>query len=126
VFHGGPSNYEDTKDILQSDSPHARLLLEAKDMSNILSENQPVDLMKGDLIDKLYSITQELEKIWRGVQSGSISVTSKALLLTIKSITCPDIARKLGAECPDCERIMRDIRLLINTFEHVLKPEQIF
>lgn len=117
--------YDDMKDSLRHERPHARLLLEAKDMSSLLTETQSIQSSKGALIDKLYSITQEIESLWRGVQTGSVSVTSRALLLTIKSVTCPDIARKLDMSCPDCERIMRDLRLLINTFEYVLKPERI-
>lgn len=124
---GGPTDiYEHDKEQLTQESPHARFLSEAVDMSSLLTEHENSGVSRDLLFQKLDRMTQALETLWNGVETGRIRVSSKALLRITRSISCPEIKRKLNEPCMDCTRIMRDLRLIINTFRYVIKPEQIF
>jgi hypothetical protein len=66
-----------------------------------------------------------LDDLWSRVEAGEFQVSSRALLRAARSVSCPEIGRRLRDPCPDHARISRDVRLLIKTFEYVIKPEPI-
>jgi hypothetical protein len=94
-------------------------------MSSLLTNRQAQESVADALLEKLRRMTAALDDLWNRVEAGEFRVSSRALLRTARSVWCPDIGRRLRDSCPDCARISRDVRLLINTFEYIIKPEPI-
>lgn len=75
------------------------------------------------ILDQQKNLIDALESIWHGVQEGRVSVQSLALLRATKNVSVPDIEKKLRSPSIDHARVISDLRLLINTFEYIIKPE---
>jgi len=76
-----------------------------------------------EILNQQKNLVDALESIWHGVQNGSVRVQSLALLRATKNISFPDIEKKLRSPSIDHARVISDLRLLINTFEYIIKPE---
>jgi hypothetical protein len=80
-------------------------------------------------IDRVEILTQQkrlenaLEKLWKDVEDGNVRVQSIAVLRAAKNVSCKEISNRLKNPNIDHARVVRDLRLLINTFEYVIKPE---
>lgn len=63
-----------------------------------------------------------LNKFWSEVDAGRLQVESTALLRAMYSITCSELPTHLSETHYDGNRVIRNLKLFLNTVEHVLKP----
>ena len=104
-------------------SPSTRFLNEAKYMTGLLMQDATSQLDRIEILNQQKNIQEALESIWQGVEEGYIRVRSIAVLRAAKYVSCPDIENRLKSPIIDHVRVIRDLRLLINTFEYIIKPE---
>ena len=72
-----------------------------------------------------HSVLEEaVDRLWSGVQDGRYQVESLPMLRMIKHITCPDLKTQLERPSLQHEKIIRELRLFVNTVEHVIIPKQ--
>jgi hypothetical protein len=69
------------------------------------------------------TLEETLERFWHDVQIGSIEVESMALLRAIRIVMCRDLGRQLRQPYLNQIKVLRDIRLLINTVQHIIVPD---
>jgi hypothetical protein len=98
---------------------------EAKIMADLLCQHQDGGCNRDTLMQKQRLLKQALDDLWIDVQSGRKRVGSVALLRMYKTLTFPMITERLARSEINHEGILREINLLINTFQYVLKPEQV-
>jgi len=103
--------------------PSARFLNEAKYMTGLLLQDASNQIDRVEILSQQKMMSDALEKLWREVEDGNVRVQSIAVLRAAKKVSCPEIANKLKSPNIDHARVVRDLRLLINTFEYVIKPE---
>ncbi|PNX52271.1 MAG: hypothetical protein BV458_10465 [Thermoplasmata archaeon M9B2D] len=106
-----------------SASPGTRFVSEAKYMTGLLMQDATRQMDRVEILNQQKNLVDALESIWHGVQNGSVRVQSLALLRATKNISFPDIEKKLRSPSIDHARVISDLRLLINTFEYIIKPE---
>ena len=106
-----------------SASPGTRFLNEAKYMTGLLLEDASSQLDRIEILNQQKNLIDALESLWHGVEEGTVRVQSLALLRATKNISFPDIEKKLKSPSIDHARVISDLRLLINTFEYIIKPE---
>lgn len=104
-------------------SPGTHFLNEAKYMAGLISQDASRHLDRIEILNQQKNLQDALEKIWHGVEEGQIRVRSIAVLRAAKNISCPDIENQLKSPSINHARVIKDIRLLINTFEYIIKPE---
>jgi hypothetical protein len=63
-----------------------------------------------------------LNTFWCEVDSGRLQVESTALLRAMYSITCSELPTHLSDSHYDGNRVIKNLKLFLNTVEHVLKP----
>ncbi|MHA1637307.1 MAG: hypothetical protein ACTSUB_04765 [Candidatus Thorarchaeota archaeon] len=74
-----------------------------------------------------HSVLEEaVDRLWSGVQEGRYQVESMSMLRMVKHITCPDLKTQLERPNLQHEKIIRELRLFVNTVEHVIVPKQAF
>ena len=83
-----------------------------------LNEARPV------LLRHQVELSNEIDRLWQAVQSGSMNVDSVPLLRFMKDVGCRELKNKLSAQHLDGVRITRELNLLINTMQFVLKPKE--
>lgn len=76
-----------------------------------------------EILNQQRNLHEALESIWRGVEEGYIRVRSIAVLRAAKNVYCPEIETMLKSPNIDHAKVIKDLRLLINTFEYIIKPE---
>ncbi|TFG29153.1 hypothetical protein EU528_10110 [Candidatus Thorarchaeota archaeon] len=103
--------------------PSARFLNEAKYMTGLLLQDASNQIDRVEILSQQKMMADALDNLWREVEEGSVRVQSIAVLRAAKNVSCPEIANKLKSPNIDHARVVRDLRLLINTFEYVIKPE---
>jgi hypothetical protein len=101
----------------------SRFLAEAKSMTGLILEDAGKSVDRNLLIRQQENVAKALEEIWNGVESGDIQVECMPLLRSARAVSCPEISRKLSSPEIDHARIIRDLRLLVNTFTYVIKPK---
>ena len=69
-------------------------------------------------------LSNEIDRLWQAVQSGSMNVDSVPMLRFMKDVGCRELKNKLSAQQLDGVRITRELNLLINTMQFVLKPKE--
>ena len=106
-----------------SATPGIRFVNEAKYMTGLLMQDATGQMDRVAILDQQKNLIDALESIWHGVQEGRVSVQSLALLRATKNVSVPDIEKKLRSPSIDHARVISDLRLLINTFEYIIKPE---
>jgi len=102
----------------------SRFVSEAKNMTGLVLEDAGNRLDRNLLLKQHECMEKALDDIWNGVESGDIIVDCLPLLRTARAVSCPEISRKLHAPEIDHAKIIRDLRLLVNTFTYVIKPKK--
>jgi hypothetical protein len=92
-------------------------------MTGLLLQDATGQLDRIEILNQQKSMIEALESLWQSVEEGTVRVGSVALLRATKNISFPDIERKLKSSSIDHARVISDLRLLINTFEYIIKPE---
>ncbi len=77
---------------------------------------------RGTLLSLHGDLINALDRIWMRASEGIIYVESIAILRALRKVTCPDIESQLMKPVLDYRRILRDLRLFINTLDHLLIP----
>ena len=103
--------------------PSSQFLNEAKFMTGLLLQDASNNVDRVEILSQQKMMADALEKLWRDVEDGNVRVQSIAVLRAAKNVSCPEIANRLKSPNIDHARVVRDLRLLINTFEYVIKPE---
>lgn len=103
--------------------PSARFLNEAKYMTGLLLQDASNQVDRVEILSQQKMMVDALDRLWHDVEKGSVRVQSIAVLRAAKNVSCPEIANRLKSPHIDHARVVRDLRLLINTFEYVIKPE---
>jgi hypothetical protein len=110
---------DDTKDSYQKaalnslKSKASRIIEDVK-----MNETRPV------MLRHQAELSNEIDKLWQAVQSGSMNVDSVPMLRFMKDIGCRELKNKLSTQQLDGVRITRELNLLINTMQFVLKPKE--
>ena len=92
-------------------------------MTGLLLQDASNQIDRVEILSQQKLMSEALEKLWHDVQEGNVRVQSLAVLRAAKNVSCPEIANKLKSSNIDHARVVRDLRLLINTFEDIIKPE---
>ena len=92
-------------------------------MTGLLLQDASNQIDRVEILSQQKLMSEALEKLWHDVQEGNVRVQSLAVLRAAKNVSCPEIANKLKSSNIDHARVVRDLRLLINTFEYIIKPE---
>ena len=103
--------------------PSASFLNEAKYMTGLLLQDASNQVDRVEILSQQKMMADALENLWTKVEDGKVRVQSIAVLRAAKNISCPEIANRIKSPYIDHARVVRDLRLLINTFEYVIKPE---
>ena len=103
--------------------PSASFLNEAKFMTGLLLQDASSQVDRVQILSQQKVMENELEKLWREVEDGKVRVQSIAVLRAAKNVSCKEIANRVKSPSIDHAKVVRDLRLLINTFEYVIKPE---
>ncbi|MFW9767399.1 MAG: hypothetical protein ACFFF9_09405 [Candidatus Thorarchaeota archaeon] len=96
---------------------------EAKNMTGLVLKDANGQMDRNLLFKQHASMRDALERIWSGVEQGKFEVDNLPLLRTTRTVFCPEISRKLKAPEIDHAKIIRDLRLMVNTFQYVIKPK---
>jgi hypothetical protein len=104
-------------------SPSATFLNEAKYMTGLLLQDASKKVDRVEILSQQKMMADALEILWSKVEEGKVRVQSIAVLRAAKNVSCPEIASRLKSSNIDHARVVRDLRLLINTFEYIIKPE---
>lgn len=104
--------------------PSTPFLNEAKYMTGLLLQDASNQLDRVELLSQQKIISDALDKLWWEVEDGSVRVQSIAVLRAAKFVCCPEIKNKLKSYNIDHAKVLRDLRLLINTFEYIIRPER--
>ncbi|TET08118.1 MAG: hypothetical protein E3J86_11330 [Candidatus Thorarchaeota archaeon] len=96
---------------------------EAKNMTGLILEDAGSQMDRNLLFKQHENMKIVLDRIWSDVEEGKIEVGCLPLLRTARSVSCPEISRKLKAPEIDHAKIIRDLKLMVNTFRYVIKPK---
>ncbi|MFW9933521.1 MAG: hypothetical protein ACFFDR_12800 [Candidatus Thorarchaeota archaeon] len=77
---------------------------------------------RGTLLSLHGDLTNALDRIWMRASDGILQVESIAVLRALRKVTCPDIQSQLLKPTMDYRKILMDLRLFINTVDHLLMP----
>ncbi len=91
-------------------------------MTGLILQDASNNVDRIQLLSQQKVMSDALDRLWREVEDGNVQVQSIAVLRAARSVSCPEIANKLKGATIDHARVIRDLRLLINTFEYVIKP----
>ncbi len=69
-------------------------------------------------------LSNEIDRLWQAVQSGSMNVDSVPMLRFMKDVGCRELKNKLSAQQLDGVKIIRELNLLVNTMQYILKPKE--
>jgi hypothetical protein len=92
-------------------------------MTGLVLEDAGNSMDRNLLMKQHENVVEALEAIWNGVEKGDVIVDCLPLLRTARCVSCPEISRKLESPKIDHAKIIRDLRLLVNTFTYVIKPK---
>ena len=92
-------------------------------MTGLLLQDASRQVDRVEILSQQKMMADALENLWCKVEEGKVRVQSIAVLRAAKNVSCPEIANRLKSPNIDHARVVRDLRLLINTFEYVIKPE---
>lgn len=105
------------------DNLGSRFVSEAKSMTGLVLEDAGKRMDRNILLKQQENVINALEEIWNGVESGDIHVECLPMLRSARSVSCPEISRKLRSPELDHVKLVRDLRLLVNTFTYVIKAQ---
>ncbi len=92
-------------------------------MTGLLLQDASNRMDRVEILSQQKVMENALDKLWKDVEEGKVRVQSIAALRAAKTVSCKGIANRLKSPNVDHARVVRDLRLLINTFEYVIKPE---
>jgi hypothetical protein len=92
-------------------------------MTGLLMQDATSRLDRIELLEQQKNLIEALEYLWNNVEEGKVRVRSLSVLRAAKNVSFPDIEKKLKSPNIDHARVISDLRLLINTFEYIIKPE---
>jgi hypothetical protein len=92
-------------------------------MQRLVDEDMHTGIDRAPLLDCLGTLVDSIDDLWRGVQQGVVSVGSVPLLRVIKDITCWDLHQRLREPHLQHARILRDLRLFVNTMDYLIVPK---
>lgn len=92
-------------------------------MTGLLLQDASNQVDRVEILSQQKAMENALEKLWKDVEDGKVRVQSIAVLRAAKNVSCKEISNRLKTPNIDHARVVRDLRLLINTFEYVIKPE---
>ncbi|MGD9397875.1 MAG: hypothetical protein PVJ05_15670, partial [Candidatus Thorarchaeota archaeon] len=69
-----------------------RFVSEAKSMTGLILEDAGNSMDRNLLLKKQENMTQALDEIWKGVESGDIHVECLPLLRSARAVSCPEIS----------------------------------
>jgi hypothetical protein len=121
VYQKYSSNLLDDREHSR-DCPGTRFLNEAKYMTGLLQQDATRQLDRIEILNQERNMIDALESLWHGVEEGTVRVHSIALLRATKNVSFPDIEKKLKSPSIDHSRVISDLRLVINTFQYIIKP----
>ena len=104
--------------------PSVRFLSEAKYMTGLLLQDASNQLDRVEILSQQKMMADALDTLWREVEDGSVRVYSIAVLRAAKIVSCPEIGKHLKDPSINHAKVLRDLRILINTFEYIIKPER--
>ncbi len=96
---------------------------EAKYMTGLLLQDASKQLDRVEILSQQKMMSDALDTLWGEVENGNVRVCSIAVLRAAKIVSCPEIGKRLKGPSIDHAKVLRDLRILINTFEYILKPE---
>ena len=105
--------------------PSTRFLNEAKYMTGLLLQDASNQLDRVEILSQQKMMADALDTLWQEVENGSVRVNSIAVLRAAKIVSCPEIGKHLKDPSIDHAKVLRNIRILISTFEYIIKPERI-
>ncbi len=115
----GRPGLNDAKDSLQEAALNALRNKASKIIEDVrINEARPV------MLKHQAELSNEIDRLWQAVQSGSMNVDSVPMLRFMKDVGCRELKNKLSAQQLDGVRITRELNLLINTMQFVLKPKE--
>lgn len=103
--------------------PSTRFLNEAKYMTGLLLQDASSQLDRVEILSQQKMMSDALEALWQEVEDGNVRVQSIAVLRAAKNVSCLEIEKRLKSSNIDHAKVLRDLRLLINTFEYIIRPE---
>jgi hypothetical protein len=92
-------------------------------MTGLLIQDATSRLDQIELLEQQKNLLDALENPWNNAEEGRVRVRSLAVLRAAKNVSFPGIKKKLKSPNIDHARVISDLRLLINTFEYIIKPE---
>ncbi len=92
------------------------------EMQTLVDEDMHAGIDRALLLDHLRTLVESVDDLWRSVQQGAVSVGSVPLLRVLKDITCWDLHQKLREPHLQHARILRDLRLFVNTMDYLIVP----
>ncbi len=115
------SKSEDKRDL--GPGPSTRFLNEAKYMTGLLLQDASNQLDRVEILSQQKMMSEALDTLWQEVEDGSVRVNSIAVLRAAKIVSCPEIGKHLKDPSIDHAKVLRDLRILISTFEYIIKPK---
>jgi hypothetical protein len=109
--------------ILSAENLGTQFVSEVKNMTGLVLKDATNSVDRNLLFKQHESLKDALERIWSGVEQGKFEVDCLPLLRSARSVFCPEISRKLKAPEIDHARIIRDLKLMVNSFQYVIKPK---
>lgn len=73
-----------------------------------------------DVLRTYSSLGNALDWLWTGASQGLVQVESLAILRALKQVIFHDIGTTLREPFPNNQRLENEIKLLLNTIDHVL------
>ena len=116
------SKPEDKEDL--GPGPSTRFLNEAKYMTGLLLQDASNQLDRVEILSQQKMMSEALDTLWQEVEDGSVRVNSIAVLRAAKVVSCPEIGKRLRDPSIDHAKVLRDLRILISTFEYIIKPKR--
>ena len=106
------------------DSYQKAVLNSLKSKASRIIEDVKLNEARPVILRHQVELSNEIDKLWQAVQSGSMNVDSVPMLRFMKDVGCRELKNKLSAQQLDGVRITRELNLLINTMQYVLKPKE--
>ncbi len=93
-------------------------------MTGLLLQDASNQLDRVEILSQQKMMSDALDTLWHEVEDGSVRVNSIAVLRAAKIVSCPEIGKRLKDPSIDHAKVLRDLRILISTFEYIIKPER--
>lgn len=110
----GSSMYQNQQKI-----DHASILIYLKQITNHFISQAENNANQEKLMRCHDQLVDVLMRIWSGIDQGTIRVDCKAMLRTICNITCPDILAQISSTNYNRDKLVRELRLLLNTMNFI-------